>query len=519
MPAYYLPRTEFADEITAALADAQKPVIAITGVEGVGKTTLASAVAERYPDAVLWGDFQGQIGELRDVLGSFLAALNIDTDEFVSQQDRIKVLRSALADRAILIVLDNLSDQDFDPSSLLPAVGRSHILLTTPDRDFAADVGTYVANLSPCPPDMARKILVNIAGEEILSLPKDLLSSLLEQTGGLAAFLVTAALQARRLKRRGVAALEEWAANPDIKWNDLSSLYEFSVSQLSEAEQQVLAVVGMLASTPFSPQLVAGTLDIDLRLARRYIDALERRSFLTALPDGRFRVHEAVRKYARDRFSDCSWHSAVCRQLTHRLFEWAGQVVSDNAEYAQRLDHLGSVFDVCLQIADWDLARSISSLSFRPHGMEGSVRALYKTRTFLGQFDGVNFHSATVIESNLSGSQFDGADFYGASLVAVQAAGAHFDGCNFRDAHFCRADLRATRFDGCNFDGVQMIQTDLRGAQFVGCDFADNFVIIDPKWKPIQFIACNGIESLASSSLNTSLASFGDARKKVLLPG
>ena len=175
-------------------------------------------MAERFPDAVLWGDFRNQIGELRDVLGSFLAALNIETDQFVSQDDRVKALRSELSDRSILIVLDNLSDRDFDPSSLLPSAGQSHILLTTPDRDYAADVGTYVADLPPFPPDSARLILVNIAGEEILSLPEELLSSLLVQTGGWAKLLVTAGQQAKREKRRGEDALRNWAANPDIKW-------------------------------------------------------------------------------------------------------------------------------------------------------------------------------------------------------------------------------------------------------------------------------------------------------------
>ncbi|NJM09019.1 hypothetical protein HC891_26695 [Candidatus Gracilibacteria bacterium] len=60
LPAYFVPRPNDLEPFRSTLSTTDQTVVAITGLEGIGKTTLASAVAkatdEYFSDGVLWGD-------------------------------------------------------------------------------------------------------------------------------------------------------------------------------------------------------------------------------------------------------------------------------------------------------------------------------------------------------------------------------------------------------------------------------------------------------------------------------
>ncbi|MFQ3648160.1 MAG: NB-ARC domain-containing protein [Anaerolinea sp.] len=157
-----------------ALCGTEHIVVAFTGLEGVGKTTLASAVAkdthEFFSDGVLWGDFKGSSNGIGAVVRSFLVALDRDTTQIMSNEDLIKLLRLALASKRMLLILDNVTGTDFEPSSLLSHSSPSKILLTTANRDLAAVVANTTVDLQPLNEEAARVLLLRIAGEELPAL-------------------------------------------------------------------------------------------------------------------------------------------------------------------------------------------------------------------------------------------------------------------------------------------------------------------------------------------------------------
>ena len=114
------------------------PISVITGLGGVGKTALAVRVAhrikERFPDGQLYAQLRG----MRDrptppgvVLNSFLHALGIP-DRIIpeSVEERSALLRSVLADRRVLIVLDEARDAG-QVRPLLPGSPGSAVLITS----------------------------------------------------------------------------------------------------------------------------------------------------------------------------------------------------------------------------------------------------------------------------------------------------------------------------------------------------------------------------------------------------
>ncbi|QLJ04450.1 tetratricopeptide repeat protein [Streptomyces sp. NEAU-sy36] len=114
-------------------------LVLISGMAGVGKTTVAENLAgrlrERFPDGVLRGELNGFAdGDVRpaepdEILDGFLAALP-PYATVTGTESKSNALRSALAHRSVLIVLDDaLSAQQVLP--LLPGDGTCAVIVTS----------------------------------------------------------------------------------------------------------------------------------------------------------------------------------------------------------------------------------------------------------------------------------------------------------------------------------------------------------------------------------------------------
>ncbi|WP_406223361.1 BTAD domain-containing putative transcriptional regulator [Streptomyces decoyicus] len=112
----------------------------ITGGAGVGKTGLAvhwaHQVADEFPGGLLFADMWGY-DETHDpadpavVLGWFLRSLGVPEAEIPAEtHERAALYRSVLADRRVLIVLDNVRSFD-QVRALIPGSSRSCVLLTS----------------------------------------------------------------------------------------------------------------------------------------------------------------------------------------------------------------------------------------------------------------------------------------------------------------------------------------------------------------------------------------------------
>ncbi|MGW7245817.1 BTAD domain-containing putative transcriptional regulator [Streptomyces decoyicus] len=112
----------------------------ITGGAGVGKTGLAvhwaHQVADEFPGGLLFADMWGydETHEPADpavVLGWFLRSLGVPEAEIPAEtHERAALYRSVLADRRVLIVLDNVRSFD-QVRALIPGSSRSCVLLTS----------------------------------------------------------------------------------------------------------------------------------------------------------------------------------------------------------------------------------------------------------------------------------------------------------------------------------------------------------------------------------------------------
>ncbi len=161
---------------------ARRPQITVvTGTAGVGKTALAihwaHQVAGRFPDGQLYVNLRGYDADdpmpPGAALGSFLRALGMAASAIPGgTQDRAAAYRSLLADRTMLIVLDNAAGAE-QVRPLLPASPSCVVLVTSRDSlaGLIARDGAVPVRLDLLPPDDAVALLTGLIGERAAADP------------------------------------------------------------------------------------------------------------------------------------------------------------------------------------------------------------------------------------------------------------------------------------------------------------------------------------------------------------
>ncbi|MFJ9311131.1 AfsR/SARP family transcriptional regulator [Streptomyces cyaneofuscatus] len=128
-----------ADAVCAQQDAGNLALVLISGMAGVGKTTVAHELArslrERFPDGLLHAELNGfaggdvRLAEPDEILDGFLATLPPYTT-VTGTESRSNALRSALDHRSVLIVLDDaLNAQQVLP--LLPGDGTCAVIITS----------------------------------------------------------------------------------------------------------------------------------------------------------------------------------------------------------------------------------------------------------------------------------------------------------------------------------------------------------------------------------------------------
>ncbi|WP_198035245.1 ATP-binding protein [Streptacidiphilus rugosus] len=333
-------RVSEAEELVAALGTPPSgpaaPVVlsAISGAGGMGKTTLAVHVAHRvlrgFPDGQLQADFHGTEAvptAPHDVLARFLRSLGVAPARIpVDPDERAALYRSLLAQRRVLILLDNVRDAA-QVRPLLPGAGPSRVLVTSRSALPGLD-GALRITLGALGPDESSELFTNIVGHPVVSAEPDAVQSLLEICAGLPLAVRIAASRLATGLHPSVGELARRLADERSRLDELTvedrairTTFSVSYRGLPEDQARAFRLLTVSDCPSFTVPAAAALLALPADVTRRLLDALVDIHLLQSSTPGRYVFHDLLRLFA----AECAQRDetpAARDAAMHRQLRW-----------------------------------------------------------------------------------------------------------------------------------------------------------------------------------------------------
>ena len=317
LPAHFVPRPEVIKALKARLLDDGRPslgvpvAIAIHGLGGIGKSTLAAALAhdpqvqDRFPDGILWATL-GQRPDFLSLLSDWIQALGNYDFRPTTVAAATAHLRTLLHDKAALLVVDDAWDPDHVHPFLVGGP-RCRLLITTREAVIAYVVRATLYDLEVMTSEQALALLTEKLNRPLVGEEREEALALAEAVGYLPLALDLAAAQVNdgvpwadllddlqaeiaRLEALELPEAEEVTDETIRKRLSLLASFNLSLRRLPEARREQFAWLGVLPENArLTPAMMAMVWGKGIRAARDTLRRLKIEGLLlrgAPLPDG-----------------------------------------------------------------------------------------------------------------------------------------------------------------------------------------------------------------------------------------
>ncbi|SMD24507.1 AfsR/SARP family transcriptional regulator [Kibdelosporangium aridum] len=342
-------------DAVAAIDGPAPTIVSIDGAPGTGKTTLAvhfaHQIAHRFPDVQLHLNLRGY-GRDEPVAPAsatetLLRGLGVDSELIPpSVDERSALLRSQLAGRQVLMLLDNARDAD-QVRPLLPGTG-SLVIVTSRNqlRGLSIRDGAHRVTLNRLPADQAVELLSASIGADRVGAEPAAAARLVELCDHLPLAISIVAERADRSSTLAevVHALEDEKARldnlgtgEDDPHTDLRAALSWSYRALDEDAAAMFRMLSLHPANDISLEAAAVLVDLPIARAKASLDKLLASHMVEQRRGNRYELHDLMRLYATET-ADRDEPEDNRREAVHRVLDWYfhAAVSADSAMHPHR---------------------------------------------------------------------------------------------------------------------------------------------------------------------------------------
>jgi len=351
---------ELAQLVALLTQPGRSPVVAVVGMGGIGKTALAAALAvalrSHFPDGVLWGRVATDAP--LDILQSWALAYDRDLSKITSLEARAAALRNILADKRVLIVLDDVvAGKPID--LLLPGAAACAVLLTTRDRAEVARHASALLDLRELSPTSGIDMLTHLLGEATINAEQTAATELCQLLDGLPLAVEIAAQRIVASPRRDLARMVRSLRSASARLahglsnRSVRTSFEVSWASLDASLRRTFALLGLFDGRAFTAQTIAAIDNLELDAALDRLDLLATLSMLKFAGGEQYVQHRLLADFALEKLAELPDLTQVQQRFLTHYQRLTQRAAGEFAQLDQEWEHLLHAVELAQQLTLW----------------------------------------------------------------------------------------------------------------------------------------------------------------------